>query len=149
MELETLLIHLIQKLLIPKKSESSLSSVSSQNRDDVLMEQIIRYLSAHLSHNLTVEQVCAQFTLSRSMLTRLFKKSTNSSFIEYLMQMRITEAKRMIREHSYNFTEIGERLGYTSVHYFSKQFKQITGMTPTEYSRSVNALIQDAASERK
>ena len=45
----------------------------------------------------------------------------------------------MIRDGQLNFTQIAEKLGYTSIHYFSRQFRKVTGMTPTEYSSSVKA----------
>ena len=50
----------------------------------------------------------------------------------------------MIREKQYNFTEIAQRLGYSSVHYFSRHFKQVAGMTPSEYAASVKALCEEA-----
>ena len=46
----------------------------------------------------------------------------------------------MIREDYYNFTQIADRLGFSSIHYFSRQFKRITGMTPSEYASSIKAL---------
>ena len=49
-------------------------------------------------------------------------------------------ARQMIREHHYNFTQIADALGFSSIHYFSRQFKRITGMTPSEYASSIKAL---------
>ena len=49
-------------------------------------------------------------------------------------------AKQMIRENHYNFTQIADTLGFSSIHYFSRQFKRITGMTPSEYASSIKAL---------
>ncbi|MEG2842596.1 MAG: AraC family transcriptional regulator, partial [Ruthenibacterium sp.] len=45
-----------------------------------------------------------------------------------------------IREGSHNFTEIASMLGYNSIHYFSRHFKKVTGMTPSEYASSVKVL---------
>jgi len=53
--------------------------------------------------------------------------------------MKIAKAKRIIREEAASFSETAERLGYSSVHYYSKQFKRITDISPSEYVRSVNA----------
>ena len=53
--------------------------------------------------------------------------------------MKITVAKQLIRENQMNFTQISDFLGYSSIHYFSRQFKKIAGMTPTEYVTSIKA----------
>ena len=53
--------------------------------------------------------------------------------------MKIDEAKKLISMKKYSVTEITSMLGFTSVHYFSRLFKQITDMTPTEYARSIKA----------
>ncbi len=56
--------------------------------------------------------------------------------------MKIDTAKQLIRDNHLNFTEISDRLGYTSVHYFSRQFKKLTGMTPSEYATSIRRLSE-------
>ena len=56
--------------------------------------------------------------------------------------MKIEEAKRMIREGGCNMTEISDRLGYSSVHYFSRQFKKLAAMSPTAYESSIRSLSE-------
>ena len=56
--------------------------------------------------------------------------------------VNVIEAKELIRTERMNFTQISDRLGYTSIHYFSRQFKKITGMTPSEYSSSIQMLSE-------
>ena len=53
----------------------------------------------------------------------------------------------MIREGSHNFTEIAALLGYNSIHYFSRHFKKVTGMTPSEYASSVKVLARRGRGE--
>ena len=48
----------------------------------------------------------------------------------------------MIRDEQMNFTQISEFLGYSSIHYFSRQFKKMTGMTPSEYASSIRAIAE-------
>jgi len=66
----------------------------------------------------------------------------NMSIMEYFKQLKIKEAKVLIRENNHNFTEISEILGYNSIHYFSRIFKNETGMTLSEYDNSVKSLIE-------
>ena len=54
-------------------------------------------------------------------------------------------AKELIRTNHMNFTQISAHLGYTSIHYFSRQFKKIVGMTPSEYASSVKAIAEGNA----
>ena len=57
--------------------------------------------------------------------------------ISYLARTRISEAKRLIHEGSYSFTQIAELTGFDNIYYFSRRFKELTGMTPSEYALSV------------
>jgi YesN/AraC family two-component response regulator len=63
------------------------------------------------------------------------------SVMEYFTMLKIEEAKLLIREGDYNFTQISRILGYQSVHYFSRLFKKKTDMTLSEYASSVKALL--------
>ena len=60
--------------------------------------------------------------------------------MEYFGKLKIARAKEMIREGSRNFTEIAAALGYQSIYYFSRHFKKVSGMTPSEYASSVKIL---------
>lgn len=138
--LEALLIHFIRRL---KKAENEpkLDSTANENNDEDLTQKIIAYMSAHLESKLTLHDICQQFAVGRSQLLRIFKKKTGFGVIEYLNKLKIERAKVMIREETYNYTEIAERLGYNSIHYFSRHFKRATKMTPSAYSKSVKARI--------
>ena len=70
-------------------------------------------------------------------LTVLFQKNLQISPGEYIRRIKLQESKQMIRENNLNFTEIAAALQYSTVHHFSRQFKEKFGITPTEYARSV------------
>jgi AraC-like DNA-binding protein len=75
--------------------------------------------------------------VSPSYMTALFHKNLQISPGEYIRRIKIQESKQMIREGNMNFTEIAEALHYSTVHHFSRQFKDKVGFTPTEYAKSV------------
>jgi len=106
--------------------------------DSKLVAEIKRYLNEHLREKLTVEDVCRHFWLSPSAVTRKFRAETGKSIAAYFLDLKITEAKRAISMSSRRFTEISESLGFSSLNYFTKVFKQQTGMTPTAYSKYVS-----------
>ena len=92
-----------------------------------------------LTETLTLEQICHDNLIGVSQLQNLFRSKCGGGIIEYFTRMKITRAKELIREKNMNFTQIADFLGYNSIHYFSRQFKKITGMTPSEYALSIQA----------
>lgn len=117
-----------------------LSKSFKQKADKELLTHILEYMESHICENLTIEQICRSNSIGRSQLQKLFRTKSGFSAIEYFSRMKIDFAKQMIRENHYNFTQIADSLGFSSIHYFSRQFKRITGMTPSEYASSIKAL---------
>ncbi|MFR5556563.1 MAG: helix-turn-helix domain-containing protein [Coprococcus sp.] len=100
---------------------------------------MLAYMEKNLCLYLTIEQICRDNMIGRSQLQKIFQQKTGLGVIEYFSNMKIDAAKQMMRTDLMNFTQIVEKLGYSSIHYFSRQFKKITGMTPSEYVSSVKA----------
>lgn len=144
--LEYFLINLIRRYRINQDDTASYNSkqdkITKMNYDDELIHRIIHYMEAHLDSRLTMEQICADHSIGRSQLQNLFQKKFQCGVIEYFSKMKIEAAKQYIRETNMNFSQIAEKLGFGSVHYFSRQFKKISNMTPTEYSTSVKSLSE-------
>lgn len=103
---------------------------------------ILEYFKKNLRKQLTINQICRDNLISASQLKKLFLEMANSGVIEYFNEMKIEAAKELIRCRRMNFTQIANYLGYTSVHYFSRQFKHLTGMTPSEYGTSIKKLSE-------
>lgn len=99
--------------------------------------KIQEYLSEHYPEKITLEILAASQNISISQLKRIFKEHTGGSVITYLTALRIKEAKRLIQESSLNFSQIAVTVGYDNIYYFSTVFKKHTGMTLTEYSKSL------------
>ena len=96
-----------------------------------------QYVAAHIREKLSVPVVARQVDVSPSYLTALFQKHMQISPGEYIRRSKLQESKKLIRENNLNFTEIAETLHYSTVHHFSRQFKEKFGITPTEYAKSV------------
>ena len=96
-----------------------------------------QYVAGHVREKLSVPVVAGQVDVSPSYLTALFQKNLHISPGEYIRRVKLQESKEMIRENALNFTEIAQALEYSTVHHFSRQFKEKFGITPSEYARSV------------
>ena len=133
--LELLLLSLYQNRN-STKIEPRAVSYAAQNKNAQLAELVASFLSENLSQKLTLEEVAAHFCYSVSHLKKLFRHQTGMGVIDYFIDLKMKEAKFMIRSGEKTFTEIAASLGYDTV-YFSKLFKARVGMTMTEYSHSV------------
>lgn len=136
--LEALFIQLIRREMDSRK-EPKLSALTKEREDQSLAERIERYLQERVSERLTLRQISEDFAVSETYMRNVFREHAGCGLMEYLSRLRIEEAKLMIRKENYTVSEIAERLGYRSIHYFSRQFKQKTGMSPSEYLRSLKA----------
>ncbi len=141
--LEHFLIHIIRRYsnpsLFPYKA-NTLSKFAKAKADEDIFNNITDYLEQNISAHLTIEQICHDNLIGRSRLQKIFKSYCGLGIIEYFSQLKINVAKELIRTKQLNFTQISEHLGYTSIHYFSRQFKKVTGMTPSEYASSIKAM---------
>jgi len=125
--------------LVPK----GLSTIAQEKRMDELTSQIITYMEAHIGQNLTVSDICGHFHSSRTQVATVFKENTGHSVKEYFNKLKMDRAKQYIREKTGSITEIADMLGYSTIHAFSSTFKKWTGMSPSEYARSVKARIEE------
>ena len=133
--LEQLLIRLIRQTETPARHRG--------RADGDVYERLLSYLENHLTGQLSIEQICRDNLIGRSQMQKLFRERSGCGIIDYFSRMKIDAAKQLIRSQRLNFTQIADELGYTSVHYFSRQFKKVTGMTPSEYSVSIKRLSEE------
>ena len=110
-----------------------------QSRNEVFL-RVDAYLAERLSQTLTLDRICRDNLVGRSRLQQIFHAETGGGVMEYFGRRKIEAAKEMIRRDDGNYTEIANRLGYQSIYYFSRHFKKVTGMTPSEYASGVRAL---------
>lgn len=107
----------------------------SETYEESRINIVTDYMTKNIGRVLTLQQISQDLGLSIPTLKRLVQQSCNLSPIAYFNELKIIEAKRLIKESPMNMTEIAEKLGFYSVHHFSKAFKLKTGVTPTEYEK--------------
>jgi len=100
--------------------------------------QVIRdaksFIAQHIHESeLGLKEIAAQVSFSAAYLNVVFRTETGMTVKQYLIDCRLREAKRLLKDPSVRITEISQRCGYSNSNYFAKAFKESTGMTPGEY----------------
>ena len=134
-QLNLLLLQLLRQAESPK--DAKLQTANAVHSENEIIRQAQIFISTHIREKLSVPLVARQVDVSPSYLTALFHKNLQISPGEYIRRIKLQESKQMIRENDLNFTEIAAALQYSTVHHFSRQFKEKFGITPTEYAKSV------------
>lgn len=94
---------------------------------------IKQYLDEHYNEKITLDDLTERFFISKYYLTRVFRKQFGISISHYLLSIRITKAKQMLRFTDETVENIGYKCGLGAPHYFSRTFKQVEGISPSEY----------------
>lgn len=111
--------------------------VNRENYREAQFKFLRAYMVRNLTESLTLSRMASDCSMSVTKIKDVFRENGEVPPMTYFMLLKIEEARRLIVETSLNFTEIAARLGFSSVHYFSKVFKDHLGMTPTAYARSM------------
>ncbi|MBQ9148055.1 MAG: helix-turn-helix domain-containing protein [Oscillospiraceae bacterium] len=134
-QLTLLLLTLLRECESP--TGAKLQTANAVHSENEIIRQAQQFVSGHIREKLSVPMLARQVDVSPSYLTALFHKNLQISPGEYIRRIKLQESKQMIRENNLNFTEIAAALQYSTVHHFSRQFKEKFGITPTEYAKSV------------
>ena len=120
-------------------------SIIKERFDKDITDSIIDFLNKNIGQKLVFEDIVKLTNISRTNLKKIFKEKTGMGVMAYFNKLKIEQAKVFIRENNYNFSQIAEILGYDTIHYFSKQFKKLANMTPSEYAKSVKVYFPSPA----
>lgn len=99
------------------------------------LQQIKEYLDAHYTERITLDDLSERFFINKFYMTRVFKEQFGQSVTNYLVQLRVTQAKRLLRFSDHNIEAIAQECGLSDANYFSRLFKKVEGMSPGEYRR--------------
>lgn len=114
------------------------STPMQQNFENELLNEILLYINENVFSDFNnVEELCQHFGLSRSSLQNLFNNNLNIAPKRYILNTKLNKSKELIRESKYTISEISNLLGFSSIHYFSRRFKQEYNISPTEYANKI------------
>lgn len=130
--IKILLIELL--IYLKRKADSSqnqLAGCPQQVHPKIIA--IVNFINGNYSQRITLDSISRQFYISPSYLCKMFKDSTGFTLIEYVNNVRIKEARLLLRNTDAKMGEIAERAGFESLTHFGRIFKELTGCTPLKY----------------
>lgn len=118
-----------------QEQKNRVAEVTVRGNNDVLMERIMKVINQHISEpEFNVEALTQEVGISRAQLHRKMKEMTGISAGEFIRNLRLEQAARLIAEGNINITQVAFAVGFNNQTHFSTVFKKHYGMTPTEYS---------------
>ena len=136
---------------IPTVNESTLSNIVRLVEiciENLLFKEILSkshtsltyminsYISQNLDGDLSTRFLCEKFHISKTTLSNISLKSFGTSIMQHIEKLRIIRAKELLAETEYTVSEIAYNCGFIDGNYLSKRFKQITGLSPSEFRKS-------------
>ncbi len=137
--LETLLVLLARAQAHRDKPPEAggAAHTTDEMRAAEITQQLQNHMREHLTDHLTFEDLCRFCGMGGTTLKTLFRRYNGMGVMQCYQQMRVDEARRLLRAGGHNVSEVSEMLGYSSCQYFCMQFKQRTGVSPTQYLKRV------------
>ena len=89
---------------------------------------------------MTIDEICAKTNYSKAYLFRVFKAKTGKTIMAYFTELKIKQAKQLLRENELSVREISEKLAFNTPDYFTKTFKRVAGITPLAYKKRSTSL---------
>jgi two-component system response regulator YesN len=129
-ELRESILFILEKLL--PCPQNIISKVDTPE----FFELIREYISAHLAEPLSLQSLCRHFGVSQTYVSRLFRKYTGLSFLNYVTSLRIEKAKAYLSNRDTLIKDAAAMAGFSDQFYFSRVFRSVTGLSPSEYVRT-------------
>lgn len=127
-----LAVHLLREYTVVKPHVATYEGGLPQRQ----LVQVLEYINDHLSHDIKLTDLAQLVNMSQFHFSRLFKQSIGMAPYQYLLQQRVERAKQLLKQRDSSIMEIAFLCGFNSHSHLSKQFRQLTGMTPTAYRTS-------------
>lgn len=129
--MEAFLIHMIRDYTQTETTEENALLSDSK------VSAVDKYIAEHYMEKITLDNLCFLFGTNKASLCQHFKEEHGMTILDYINKLRIKEAKAHLREQKLSITEISDKLGFNSIHYFCRVFKKMTGLSPKEYQNTI------------
>lgn len=132
-------IHILSLLDFMSEDMVSLNQIpilkSMTERDGRRMDQVMRFILDNSKRQISLEEVAEQAYMSKEAFCRFFKLRTRRTFTQYVQQLRVTEAKKLLLDTDLSISQVSYQVGFQTLSHFNKTFKSLTEMTPKDWRK--------------
>jgi len=121
--------YCVQSVLVRDESEISYG-------DALYCRRCISYIASNIDKKISVPEIAAELEISAGHLSRVFKAVTGQTLVSYITKMKVEYVKELLEADKMNIAEAAQAAGFNEPKYLSRIFKQVTGMTPSEYRKA-------------
>jgi len=129
-------LHKMQDFLMTGATRSDGHAVSAV--DSPVIQKVLEMIQEEYNQSISLDDIAGRLYMNSAYLSRLFKEKTGNGFMEALTDVRISRAKTLLEVQVLKVKEVAEMVGYRDVSHFISNFKQTTGVTPSEYRAALN-----------
>ena len=140
-EYEELCVYYLMELLILTHRLSSEKPRKSNLLAMQEMERAVQYFSQNYNSPISIDEYAHSHNFSISWFIQSFKQHTGTTPTQYLLFLRISNAKNLLENTSFNISEISRAIGYENPLYFSRIFKKQSGLSPSEYRKKYQIIM--------
>lgn len=131
-------LFIIMILRHDTNKDQFITYLNNHQFNNELCNKIIAAMKSKLYTHISVSEICDSVAYSRTTISRVFKNITGKTLIAYFNDLKIEEAKKVIRETDLTINSISDLLGFSDPRYFNYLFKQIVHITPMQYRNSIH-----------
>lgn len=124
-------------LYLSQTTAETLSASNSEISSEEQFDRLVGYMKRNINKPLSLADIAGAFSFSITKIQKLFYKHAGCAPMQYFTELKLQAAKEMMYATSLNHTQISAKLGFSSASYFSKLFKKKTGLSPSEYVKSL------------
>lgn len=134
--LKEFMIRLLRKEKLNSGKFKRTTSIQHKAENSIVTKSI-DFINKNIDRKINVQIIADSIPISSSYLSKIFKKHMDMTLVDYINNTKLEKSKELIRSSNYTFTEIADLLGYSSIHYFSNQFKAKYGVSPSTYEKGI------------
>ena len=132
--------HFSQEARRPFEKITFLDDKPSRHQDEDII-QVQLWLNQHFNKSFQLSDLAKNFDMSTRNFNRRFKAATGKTPLHYLQELRISQARELLKSSNLSISDIAERVGYQDIAHFSSLYKNITQATPSHYRKSVRGKL--------
>ncbi|MFO7848250.1 MAG: AraC family transcriptional regulator [Balneolaceae bacterium] len=130
------ILHLLSETDQYKYLATMNSSIPLSDQKNEKVNKVFNYILDHYNEDIKLEDVANIANYSQAAFCHFFKQHTQKTFVQFLIEVRISNACKMLRNTDYNISQVCYESGFNNVSNFNRQFKKLNGMSPTAYIKN-------------